>query len=84
VPKALPLDTRAHRPAAFVAPDGVVLIDILDLGVGHCRWPFDTPKGTRYCGRRTVGPYCDDHDRVAHAPSGARRSRDPGLGASDA
>lgn len=69
------IDTAAKGPRAYMPPPGAVLISIMELRMGHCRWPYDTAAGTQYCGRQADGSFCLDHQRMAYV--GTKYERDP-------
>lgn len=64
----------ATRPVAYVDTlPGTATA--LTLGAHMCRWPIGDPVSEMFsfCGRRALGtgPYCNDHARVAYAPTKA-------------
>jgi GcrA cell cycle regulator len=49
---------------------------ILTLGSHMCKWPIGDPESNSFtfCGRRSsCGPYCYEHDQVAHQPAHSRK-----------
>jgi GcrA cell cycle regulator len=52
---------------------------VMTLGAHMCKWPIGDPSTAQFtfCGRKTgqEGPYCDDHERLAHQPMQPRRRR---------
>ena len=64
------------RPAATSAPDPALALPgtatAATLGARMCKWPIGDPASASFCfcGRSAPdhGPYCDDHERVAHPP----------------
>lgn len=60
------LKERANAPKAFEA-NGRRLIKFIDLKESSCRWPFDTNKGIRYCGKKKCSKvYCEEHTQLAY------------------
>lgn len=71
----------APAAAPRVAAENVVPIgqrcNILELGIGRCRWPVGDPGASDFffCGGKTAGvsPYCGYHARIAYHPQADRR-----------
>ena len=82
---AVPVYEEEVAPAPRVAAaENVVPIgqrcNILELGIGKCRWPVGDPGSADFffCGGKTAGvsPYCGYHSRIAyHPPADRRRDR---------
>lgn len=74
VPAATPLP--ASRPADVVIPFST-RVTIMELRDTMCRWPLGDPTSAdfRYCGSRSgpLGPYCEEHARLAFQPTQERR-----------
>lgn len=55
-------------------------VTIMELRDAMCRWPLGDPTSVdfRYCGSRSgpLGPYCEDHARLAFQPTQERRRVD--------
>ena len=66
-----------QRPATEVVIPFSTRVTIMDLRETMCRWPLGDPTSAdfRYCGSRTgeIGPYCQDHARMAFQPTQERR-----------
>lgn len=66
-------------PRAFCEPvaDPTGLVDLLDLEVTSCRWPFGDPgrSGFGFCGKfRSFGAtYCAEHAAIAYTSREAQR-----------
>ena len=54
----------AAPPPPIEAPPTAVTL--FDLERHHCRWPYDTPEGTVFCGAHADTTYCPSHHAVAH------------------
>lgn len=68
--RALPLLSAAPelpQPHEVEAPGSAT---VLTLGTHMCKWPIGDPAsdGFTFCGRRTDGTYCVEHQRVAYQP----------------
>ncbi len=74
----------AAAPVARSASEVVIpfstRVTIMDLRDTMCRWPLGDPTSAevRYCGSRNsaLGPYCEDHARLAFQPTQERRRVD--------
>ena len=68
------------RAAAEVVIPFSTRVTIMDLRDTMCRWPLGDPTSAefRYCGSRNgaLGPYCEDHARLAFQPTQERRRVD--------
>lgn len=68
------------RPAADVVIPFSTRVTIMELRDTMCRWPLGDPTSAdfRYCGCRSgpLGPYCEDHARLAFQPTQERRRVD--------
>lgn len=69
----------ASRPADVVVPFST-RVTIMELRDTMCRWPLGDPTSAdfRYCGCRSgpLGPYCEEHARLAFQPTQERRRVD--------
>jgi GcrA cell cycle regulator len=84
---ARPLRSARRSPlaptatAASAAPQGPGLVDnLVHLTAHACKWPIGDPKGLdfSFCGRRSDGRYCADHERLSVRPGAAwRADQDP-------
>ncbi len=72
-----PVAAPAVRPIADVVIPFSTRVTIMELRETMCRWPIGDPTSTefRYCGCRTgdIGPYCQEHARLAFQPTQERR-----------
>ena len=68
--RALPTISTAPepQPIAYVEEPGSATV--LTLGSHMCKWPIGDPAadGFTFCGRRTEGTYCVEHQRLAYQP----------------
>lgn len=68
--RPLPSINAAPEPApvAYVEEPGSATV--LTLGTHMCKWPIGDPAsdGFTFCGRRTDGTYCVEHQRLAYQP----------------
>lgn len=85
VPSALVQVAPAVPPRAPSRPADVVIpfsprVTIMELRDTMCRWPLGDPTNAdfRYCGCRSgpLGPYCEEHARLAFQPTQERRRVD--------
>jgi GcrA cell cycle regulator len=58
-------------PVAPAMPDEErrpLVMSVLDLREGHCRWPHGHPgePGFGFCGHPAPGPYCAHHNGIAY------------------
>ncbi len=77
------LETPAPLPVPVAQPSSDVVIPfsnrvtIMELRDTMCRWPLGDPTSAdfRYCGSRSgpLGPYCEEHARLAFQPTQERR-----------
>lgn len=67
-PKAPEPTTAVVKPRPFVPLPGSLCCSLLSLSHGQCRWPLEVDGTTVFCGLRQAGdgPYCRDHDSMAH------------------
>lgn len=69
----------SSRPADVVVPFST-RVTIMELRDTMCRWPLGDPPSAdfRYCGCRCgpLGPYCEEHARLAFQPTQERRRVD--------
>lgn len=74
-PAAMP-----SRPPADVVIPFSNRVTIMELRDTMCRWPLGDPTSAdfRYCGCRSgpLGPYCEEHARLAFQPTQERRRVD--------
>jgi len=70
-----PVETPAPRTTAVVLPpaatpetDVALVLSVLDLEYGHCRWPVSHAGGAGFCGCPAIEgkPYCPGHHERAH------------------
>lgn len=56
------------QPVHYVEEPGSATV--LTLGSHMCKWPIGDPSsdGFTFCGRRTDGTYCVEHQRLAYQP----------------
>ena len=74
---APPPPAIAQRPSSDVVIPFSNRVTIMELRDTMCRWPLGDPTSVdfRYCGSRSgaLGPYCDEHARMAFQPTQERR-----------
>ncbi len=74
---ALPVAAPIARPTADVVIPFSNRVTIMELRDTMCRWPLGDPTSAdfRYCGSRSgaLGPYCEEHARLAFQPTQERR-----------
>lgn len=70
-----PVAPRAHTGDVVIPLSNRVTI--MELRDSMCRWPLGDPSSAefRYCGSRAgvMGPYCEQHARLAFQPAQERR-----------
>jgi hypothetical protein len=71
------LRSDGYRPRVVAVPEEARPCELIDLGLGQCRWPLDDPgpgqmHKTLFCAAPAAGCYCASHNAAAFHPTPAK------------
>lgn len=71
-----PVREWSEDPGIVVADEPPGMATLATLGAHMCKWPIGDPlkDDFTYCGRQAEGPYCHQHEQIAHPPPAKKKA----------